>query len=215
MPTERNFDSLEDALNEMRQGKDGFECKEIGRWVTSIDQDEEHVVSYSFENSTQYIRYSILKYNSTQTFTLFSDGYNKNKMIGSAELDDLEGLIDSFINTEKMITYAFNTAIMKGSMKVVKYLADNYPNHCDHIWNAIRYKNHVALNYFLEKNFPIPNEWVAYCLYNQNLDGLKILLQFTNLNKSEFEELRKTQWLRKEMSYTNKECVIYLNEYFK
>ena len=215
MPTERNFNSLEDALNEMRQGKDGFECNKIDRWVTSIDQDEEHVVSYSYENNSQYIRYSILKYNSTQTFTLFSDGYNKNKMIGCSELDDLEGLIDSFINTDKMITFALNTAIKMKSMKVVKYLADNYPNHGDHIRNAIRYKNHEALNYFLGKNFIIPNEWVAYCLYDQNLDGLKILLQFTNLNRSTFEEFKKTQWLRKEMSYTNKECVIYLNEYFK
>jgi hypothetical protein len=215
MPIEITFNNLEDALSEMRQGKEGFDCMEIGRWVSSIDKDEEHIVSYSYENTSQYLRYSILKYHSTQTFVLISDGYYKSDMIRCAELDDLEGFVESFKSTEKMISYALETAIMKKSMKVVKYLADNYPNYGGHIWNAIRYKNHEGLNYFLEKNFPIPSDWLAYCLYNNNLEGLKIMIQYTKLDKTEFDELQKTQWLRKEMYNTSSECVIYLKEYFK
>ena len=228
METLKDFDSQENAItclhllnNELDYGplrKSDFiymDALVIGQ--PEDNRDNSFDLFFISENRHAFYYYAIEKH--VNFFRLRIQFSRKSSMITAAKAGDLKNFKRSFIDTEKMVGFSMNEAIRLCKWNILEFLislnlsyeVENPFSKKTHlkiinnrvIWDAIRWNHVLILKNAMTLNLKFPEDWLAYCLYNNSFDVTRYLLvdrrYHLNFKKTDLQ----TDWYQREIRKEN------------
>jgi hypothetical protein len=179
-------------LKEEKIGTSVFELNENGELVRDSSAD----IYFSSKTEYAFYDYTIEKHEISYVLKVYKT--NKHGMISAAIDGDLESFLKNFDDRDKMIQFSLSTAIENDNWQIVEYLVDNYEFKDKPICHAIRYDKLEIVKQLLSKGASLPNDWLAYCMYNNSFNVAKELLEVQKAHlKYPIDEI-KTNWYLRE-----------------
>lgn len=120
-------------------------------------------------------------------------------MISAAKSGNLTEFVEFFTNTDKMKDFSMSTAITHGHWNIVEYLLNNHVVNKAPVWEAIRYDKTEILAKLMASGLPLPEDWLAYCMYSNSILVTEFLIVKEKKHLDFPSSVIQTNWFSKEI----------------
>lgn len=196
------FKSYEEARSKIDSFNFGqITESEFGNQTLEIlDQDFVVITENTYfksETTEAYYQYTIEKHVGYCKLRVFET--YKHRMISAAKSGNLTEFVEFFTNTDKMKEFSMSTAITHGHWNIVEYLLKNHAVNKDPVWEAIRYDKTEILAKLMARGLPLPEDWLAYCMYSNSILVTEFLIVKEKKHLDFPSSVIQTNWFSKEI----------------
>jgi len=195
---QEEFESLEIALQKIAMLNYGT-LNEAIKGNISLDAMLDPTVRmfyYKSETDDAYYKFTI---EGRKNYKLSVYVTYKHKMVLAAQSGDLELFVRYFKEDDNLKYLSIDFAISNNRWNIVEYLIENSTLVKDPIWLSIKWNNLDILNKLLNLGHNLPDEWLAYCVYNNSLEITQELLLIKKKHLEYSQEDLNSNWLKKEL----------------
>lgn len=192
------------ALKHIIQLDQGQILVRTGHFISRTDEGaKDHLNDLFFESETEgtIYDYTIEEFKNHAKLTIRKT--YKHPMITAAKNGDLGMLIQSFVNTDKMIGFSLSEAIRNENINIVEHLIQNHGVKSKASYFGIRFDKPEVIKLAFRLGAPICQEWLAQCAYNNSIMVTKEFLLNQCYHKTIPKEQYMTKWLKKELEKDN------------
>ena len=205
--TKEKFQNLDEAIVKLNSFNNGNIIRtESGNFRLLMDMRTKVDTFYKSETNEALYSYTIEKYSDHCILWIVTTF--KNKMVTAAKNGDLKLYKDNFQDNKKMRDFTLSEAIYNGHWSIIEFLIEHGQIEENPIWNAIRFNKVEIMCKLFDKGFPIPPDWLAYCIYNDSFEVAQELL-LKREKHLEFNALDlKTSFYHKEIKRETKTALL-------